>query len=231
MSIWHMDRHKQHYIITLFLAPCLLDHVRHRDFGVLLKHAGHQAVTTDIVDALKRRAEENLSGADATHSQSRRPSNRRPHLADVAGPRRFFLAGRSQEDDGERRTVGRLHHNLELQVVEALAGGVVWGRREKTHGLFPRRRSHSLAKQLRGLGGRVHGCSQSSSLASSSSMRVHSIRESVPPCCWEGGQIGKINVGCFTNSQLALLEPLNRTFNCIWAARLFLDFWIHQSIV
>lgn len=120
-----MDRHKQHYIITLFLAPCLLDHVRHRDFGVLLKHAGHQAVTTDIVDALKRRAEENLSGAAATHSQSRRPSNRRPHLADVAGPRRFFLAGRSQEDDGERRTVGRLHHNLELQVVEALAGGVV----------------------------------------------------------------------------------------------------------
>lgn len=64
-----MDRHKQHYIVILFLAPCLLDHVRHRDFGVLLKHAGHQAVTTDIVNALKRRAEENLSGADATNSR------------------------------------------------------------------------------------------------------------------------------------------------------------------
>lgn len=50
-------------IISLFLScahssePCLLDHVRHRDFGVLLKHAGHQAVASDIVNALKERAE------------------------------------------------------------------------------------------------------------------------------------------------------------------------------
>lgn len=51
-------------IRSLFLSctdyshPCLLDHVRHRDFGVLLKHAGHQAVTSDVVNALKQRAAE-----------------------------------------------------------------------------------------------------------------------------------------------------------------------------
>lgn len=38
-------------------CPGLLDHVRHRHFGVLLKHTGHQAVTSDIVNALKWRAE------------------------------------------------------------------------------------------------------------------------------------------------------------------------------
>lgn len=34
----------------------LLDHVRHRNFGVLLKHAGHQAITSDIINALRHRA-------------------------------------------------------------------------------------------------------------------------------------------------------------------------------
>lgn len=127
------------------------------------------------------------------------------------------------EPRGRRRTADR----REAPPRSWTPGGWSPGRRrclrikgEKTHGLFPRRRRHSFEKQLRGLSGRVHGCSQSSSLASTSSMRVHSIRESVPPCCWEVGQIGKMNVGCFTTSQLALLEPLNMTFSCIWAAGL-----------
>lgn len=47
------------------------------------------------------------------------------HLADVAGPGRLFLAGWSQEDDREALAVRRLHHDLELQVAEALTGGVV----------------------------------------------------------------------------------------------------------
>lgn len=38
----------------------LLDHVRHRYFGVLLKDAGHQAVTSDIIDTLKQRLVETL---------------------------------------------------------------------------------------------------------------------------------------------------------------------------
>ena len=35
----------------------LLYHVRNRNFGVLLEHAGHQAVTPDVIDALKQREE------------------------------------------------------------------------------------------------------------------------------------------------------------------------------
>jgi len=31
----------------------LLDHVRHGDFGVVLKHAGHQAIAANVVNALK----------------------------------------------------------------------------------------------------------------------------------------------------------------------------------
>lgn len=80
--------------------------------------------------------------------QAQVPRNHRPHLADVAGPRCLFLAGRSQEHDGEGRTVRRLHHDLELQVVEALAGGVVWGRGRG------RRVCSTLWKQLWGLSGR-----------------------------------------------------------------------------
>ena len=50
----------------------------------------------------------------------------RTHLADVARPRRLLLARRSQQDDGERLTVGRLHHDFKLQMVEALTCCVVW---------------------------------------------------------------------------------------------------------
>ena len=37
---------------TFVSVVSLLDHVRHRHLGVLLEHAGHQAVAADVVDAL-----------------------------------------------------------------------------------------------------------------------------------------------------------------------------------
>lgn len=86
-----------------------------------------------------------LLSSDVSNSWSRQSLNHRPNLADVAGPRRFFLSGRSQEDDRERRTIWRLHHNLELQVVEALACSVVWKNTEKTQSLFPRCHSFKTA--------------------------------------------------------------------------------------
>ena len=33
----------------------LLNHVRHGDFGVLLKHTGHEAVAADVVNALQKK--------------------------------------------------------------------------------------------------------------------------------------------------------------------------------
>lgn len=54
-------------------------------------------------------------------------SSAQPHLADIAGPRRLLLTGRSQQDHGEGLTVGRLHHHFKLQVVEALTCCVVCG--------------------------------------------------------------------------------------------------------
>lgn len=43
----------------------LLDHMRHRDFRVLLEHAGHQAITADVIDALRRANGENRDGAES----------------------------------------------------------------------------------------------------------------------------------------------------------------------
>ena len=35
----------------------LLDHMRHGDFRVLLKHTGHQAITADIIYTLQKQRE------------------------------------------------------------------------------------------------------------------------------------------------------------------------------
>lgn len=43
----------KHYLCMT--SVFLLDHVRHRHFGVFLEHAGHQAVAPDVVDALRQR--------------------------------------------------------------------------------------------------------------------------------------------------------------------------------
>lgn len=123
------------WLFTLLRPPLfLLDHVWHRNFRVLLKHAGHQAVASDVIDALKQRAEKaGLKNITFT-VQFKLPhwtsdptaSNIQAHLANITGPRRLFLARWGQEDNGEGLTVRRLHHNFELQVAEALACCIVW---------------------------------------------------------------------------------------------------------
>lgn len=120
-------------MLTFVYNSCIyplfsLDHVRHRNFGVLLEHAGHQAVTPDVIDALKQREEESNIWNQKAALSSRSAQfglHARTHLADVARPRCLLLARWSQQDDGERLTVGRLHHDFKLQMVEALTCRVV----------------------------------------------------------------------------------------------------------
>lgn len=167
----------------------LLDHVWHRNFRVLLEHAGHQAVTSDVIDALKRveiteLMVRNLFAWPQRCTSDPSASNSRTHLADVAGPRRLLLARRSQEDHREGLTVGRLHHNFKLQVIEALACCIVW-EGEQTCEELGNSKAWREKKVTAVWCVSVWRYSQSSSLASSSSMRVHSIRESAPPCCWK----------------------------------------------
>lgn len=120
-SLIHLRQHHYYHFNRHVFS---LDHVWHRNFGVFLKHACHQAVTADVINALwqKQKKHDSESQQDQLTSFI---TALNPHLADVAGPGGFLLAGRSQEDDREGLTIRRLHHDLKLQVTEALTCSVV----------------------------------------------------------------------------------------------------------
>lgn len=97
----------------------------HRNFGVFLKHACHQAVASDIINALKHKAEKKHETLSQVGKFTSIFVPFTSYLADITCPGSFLLAGRSQENNGEGLTVRRLNHNFKLQLVKSLTCCIV----------------------------------------------------------------------------------------------------------
>lgn len=153
----------------------------HRNFGVFLKHACHQAVASDIINALKHKAEKKHETLPQVGKFNSIFVPLTSYLADITCPGSFLLAGRSQENNGEGLTIRRLNHNFKLQMVKSLTCCIVRNNKQQNKTLVaPQLSYYAWKKEI--MTEERH--SRSSSVASSSSIRVHSIRDNIPPCCY-----------------------------------------------
>lgn len=152
----------------------------HRNFGVFLKHACHQAVASDIINALKHKAEKKHETLPQVGKFNSIFVPLTSYLADITCPGSFLLAGRSQENNGEGLTIRRLNHNFKLQMVKSLTCCIVGNNKQTKTLVAPQLSYYAWKKEI--MTEERH--SQSSSVASSSSIRVHSIRDNIPPCCY-----------------------------------------------